>query len=453
MIAWFAKNSVAANLLMITIILLGIRAIIMPIPTDVLPDAQLEAITISVPYRGSTPVESEEGVILRVEEAIHDLQGIKHINSIAAPGFGSVTIQIETGFDSRILLDDVKARVDAISTFPRETEKPIISIPQIKIPVIMVVLASTMPEHGLRRLGEVVRDEITNLPGVSQTKLLGVRPYEMAVEVSEDVLERYGLTIGQISQAISQSSIDLPAGAIKADHGNILLRTKGQAYVAEDFKDIVIRTNPDGSRVTLGEIAQVKDGFDETPMMVRFDGKPCVMVQVSRVGEQDSVKIANTVKSFLAGKGKKLIPEGVHLHMWADTSLIVSDRLKTLKSSSLLGFVLVLLVLAIFLRPSLAFWIALGIPISLLGAVALMPALGVTFNMISLFGFILVLGIVVDDAIVTGENIFRHFSLQPDTESAAIAGTKQVSLPVIFGILTTIAAFSPMLMRMFLSSS
>ncbi len=445
-IAWFTRNGVAANLLMITIMALGMKALLKPLATDILPDAQLDLITITVPYRGSTPVESEEGVILRVEEAIHDLEGIKHINSVASAGAGSVTIQIDTGYDKRILLDDVKARVDSISTFPAETEKPIISIPQIRIPVLMVVIAAEMPERGLRRLGEIVRDEVTNLPGISQTQLLGVRPYEIAIEVTEETLERYGLTMSQISQAISRSSIDLPAGAIKARHGNILLRTEGQAYVGEDFRDIVVLTNPDGSRVKLSEIAKITDGFDETPSMVRFDGKPCVMVQVSRVGEQDSVRIAETIKTFFAGAGDRLIPEGAEIHYWGDTSVIVADRLDTLKSSAIFGFVLVLFVLTLFLRPSLAFWIAMGIPVSLMGAIGLMPYLGVTINLISLFGFILVLGIVVDDAIVTGENIYHNFSIQPDTETAAIVGAREVAVPVIFGVLTTIAAFAPMLM-------
>jgi multidrug efflux pump subunit AcrB len=445
-IAWFTRNGVAANLLMIMIVALGVKALLKPIATDVLPDAQLDIITITVPYRGSTPVESEEGVILRVEEAIHDLQGIKHLNSVASPGSGTVSIEVETGYDTRLLLDDVKARVDAISTFPAETEKPIISIPQIKIPVVMVVLAAEMPEHGLRRLGEIVRDEITNLPGISQTQLQGVRPYEIAVEVTEETLERYGLTMGQISQAISRSSVDLPAGSIKALHGNILLRTKGQAYVGDDFRDIVVLTNQDGSRVTLDELATIRDGFGETPTMVRYDGKPCVMIQVSRVGDQDSVKIAETIKEYFKTDGKKIVPDGVGIHFWGDASVIVSDRLETLKSSAIFGFILVLFVLTLFLRPSLAFWIAMGIPISLMGAIGMMPYLGVTINLISLFGFILVLGIVVDDAIVTGENIYRNFSLHPDTETAAIVGAKQVAVPVIFGVLTTVAAFAPMLM-------
>ena len=445
-IAWFARNGVAANLLMVMILALGVKALLKPLTTDILPDAQLDLISITVPYRGSTPVESEEGVILRVEEAIHDLEGIKHINSVASPGAGSVTIQVDTGFDKRVLLDDVKARVDAISTFPAETEKPIISIPQIKLPVLMVVISAEMPERGLRRLGEIVRDEVTNLPGISQTQLLGVRPYEIAIEVTEETLERYGLTMSQISQAISRSSIDLPAGSIKARHGNILLRTEGQAYVGKDFHDIVVLTNPDGSRVKLNEIATISDGFNETPSMVRFDGKPCVMVMVSRVGEQDSVRIAETIKDFFKGEGAKLIPEGAEIRYWGDTSVIVADRLDTLKSSAIFGFVLVLFVLALFLRPSLAFWIAMGIPVSLMGAIGLMPYLGVTVNLISLFGFILVLGIVVDDAIVTGENIYQNFSLQADTETAAIVGARQVAVPVIFGVLTTIAAFAPMLM-------
>ncbi len=445
LIAWFARNGVAANLLMVSIVVAGVFALSTNIPTEVFPEFELDRVTVSVPYRGSTPAEVEESVVIRIEEAIQDLQGIKHINSTASEGSGTVVIEVEKGHDSREVLDDIKNRVDAINTFPVETEKPVISLARPRGEVITVILAANMNEGDLRKLGEHIRDEIVNLPDVTQVSLGGVRPYEVAIEVSEQTLQQYGLTLDEVARAIRNTSIDLPAGAIKTQGGEVLLRTKGQAYVQEDFEDIVLITRPDGTRLTVGDIATVTDGFEETPLFAQWNGKPCVTISIARVGEQNAIHLARVVKAYLKDRQSSL-PPGVELHYWNDRSRIVLSRLNTLTSSALQGGILVLLVLTLFLRPTVAFWVCAGIPVAFMGAIALMPYLGVTINVISLFGFILVLGIVVDDAIVTGENIFTHMQRGEGGLKAAIEGTQEVSVPVVFGVLTTVAAFVPIMM-------
>ncbi len=444
-IAWFTRNGVAANLLMVSIIMAGMLALGRSIPTEVFPEFDLDIVTVNVPYRGSTPSEVEESVVVRIEEAIQDLQGIKKITSTASEGFGAVSVEVQKGYDSREVLDDIKNRVDAINTFPIETEKPVISLLQPRGEVITVVLAADMSERDLRTLGEHIRDEIIALPNITQVGLGGVRPYEIAIEVSEQTLQRYGLTLDAVARAIRNTSVDLPAGAIKTSGGEVLLRTKGQAYVQADFEKIVLITREDGTRLTLGEIATVKDDFEETPLFAQWNGKPCVLISVARVGDQNAITLAQEVKAYLLER-QKTLPDGVELEYWNDRSRIVVSRLNTLTTSALQGGALVLLVLTLFLRPMVAFWVCMGIPVAFMGAIALMPYLGVTINIISLFGFILVLGIVVDDAIVTGENILTHLERGQTPEAAAIEGTQEVSVPVVFGVLTTVVAFVPIMM-------
>ncbi len=445
LINWFTRNGVAANLLMVTIIMAGVFSLAYKIPLEVFPDFDIDRITVSMPYRGATPSEVEEGVVIRIEEAIQDLEGIEEIISTSSEGVASVMIEVDSGYDPRELLDDIKNRIDAISTFPDETERPIINVAQRSSRVINVVVSGNLSERELRRLGDQVRDEIANLPGITQVALKAVRPYEISIEVSEYTLRRHGLSFDQVTRAVRNSSIDLPAGAIKTRGGEILLRTKGQAYVQEDFEKIILLTREDGTRLTLGEIATVRDGFEETPLLARFNGKQAVLIDVMRVGDQNAITLAQTVKEYLADAQGRM-PPGVELSYWQDRAKIVKGRLNTLTDSTMWGGLLVFLLLTLLLRFSLAFWVCLGIPVSFLGAIALMPFLDVTINIISLFAFILVLGIVVDDAIIVGENIFTHLQHQEDPVEAASVGAQEVAIPVIFGVLTTIIAFTPLLM-------
>ena len=431
MIAWFARNAVAANLLMAVIVGLGLNATFSRIPMEVFPAIERNVITIVAVYRGATPAEVEKGATIRIEEAIADLEGIAKTESTALEGVANITVELEDGYDPRDLLDDIKGRVDGISTFPDGVEEPILNVLQRRKEVISVVLSGNLTEHALRRLSEEVRNDLTALPGITQVELSGVRKYEIAIEVSESTLQRYNLTLDDIALAIGKSSQDVPAGAIKTEGGEVLLRSLGQAYHGEDFADIVIVTHQDGSRVTLGEIADIRDGFEEEPLYALFDGRPSAELDVYRVGKQSAIEVADKVKKYIGTK-REALPAGIEIAYWRDRSQYVKLRLQTLLKSAFQGGILIFLLLTLFLRFSVAVWVSIGIPISFLGALALMPVLGVTFNLVSLFAFILVLGIVVDDAIVTGENIFSKLKDSDNATDAAIKGTQEIAVPVTF---------------------
>ncbi|MBD1399743.1 efflux RND transporter permease subunit [Pelobacter sp. M08fum] len=444
MIAWFARNHVAANLLMALIIGLGLWAVTDRIPMEVFPEFERDTVIISAVYRGATPAEVEEAVIIRIEEAIAAISGIDTIISTANEGSGQVRVDVLKGYKPREIMDDIRNKVDAISTFPEEVERPTYSILEFRREVISVVIGANLPEADLRKIGEMVRDDLTALPAISLADLVAVRPYELSVEVNQPTLEQYQLSLEDLSQAIRRHSLDLPAGAIKTRGGEILLRTMGQAASATDYARIPVRTTPAGSQLLLGDIATIHDGFDEDPLEAVLNGKSAVMIEVYRTGEQNALDVGRAVREYVAEK-REILPPGVSIDYWRDRSRIVQLRLNTLTSSALQGGILIFLALALFLRFSVAIWVCIGIPISFLGALALMPTLGVTLNSMSLFAFILVLGIVVDDAIITGENVYRRLKEDGESIEGIIAGTQEVAVPVTFGLLTTIVAFTPLL--------
>ncbi len=443
-IAWFAENSVAANLLM-ALILGGGLLTVSSLTMEVFPEFSSDMISVSMIYRGAAPEEVEEAVCVRIEEAIQGLEGIKRITSTASENVGTVMIEILPGADARKLLDDVKSNIDAIETFPDETEEPVIKETVRRRQVINLAVSGNADETTLKYLGEQVRDEIAALPGITQVELNNARPYEISIEVSEDALRRYALTMDEVARAVRRSSLDLPGGSVKTDGGEILLRTKGQAYRGPDFESLVLRTRPGGTTLTLGDVATVMDGFAETDQFAQFNGKSTVLVQVFRVGDQNALEITKKVKAYIA-EARTRMPEGIALTVWADFSRILEGRLDLMLRNGRLGFILVFVILALFLRFRLAFWVALGIPISFFGAIWLMPGMDASINVISLFAFIVVLGIVVDDAIIVGENVYSHFQRGSRGLQAAIEGTREVAVPVTFAVLTSIAAFSPLLM-------
>lgn len=442
-IEWFARNPVAANLLLVMILAGGVLSLF-TIKKEVFPEFNADTISVSVVYLGAAPEEVEEGVCVRVEEALQGLEGIKRLRSTASENVGRVLIEVEQGADTRKVLDEVKARVDAISTFPEQTEQPVIQELLFRSQVINVAVSGDADERTLKHLGERVRDEILDLPGISQVELTNVRPYEISIEVSETTLRRYNLSFDEVVQAVRRSSLDLPGGSIKTDGGEILFRTKGQAYRGKQFEDIVLRSFPDGTRLKLGEVANIVDGFEDTDQSARFDGKPAVMVQVFRVGDESALEIKDAIDTYIA-KAKLRMPEGIELTMWQDDTKILKSRLDLMVRNGRAGFILVFLSLAIFLRLRLAFWVSVGLAISFLGAFWVIPYYDVSINLLSLFAFIVVLGIVVDDAIVVGENIYAHVERGESGVKAAIAGAKRVGVPVVFAVLTTVAAFSPLL--------
>ncbi|KZN61487.1 efflux RND transporter permease subunit [Pseudoalteromonas luteoviolacea] len=443
MIAWFTRNSVAANLLMISILFGGLFALSTKIPLEVFPSFETDRISISMTLRGATPEDVEQGVSIRIEEAVQDLEGIEKISSRSAEGSANVTIEVENGYDPREMLADVKSRVDAINTFPADAEKPVISLAERKRDVITVTVAGSYSEKETREFAEQVRDDLLRIPGVTQVDLDGVRDYEVAIEVSQDKLRQYELTINQIADLIGKSSADISAGNLKSSGGDILLRSKGQAYRKDEFANIAIKTNADGSVIYLSDVANIIDGFEETPVRTRFNGKQAAFIEVYRIGQQSAIEVADKVKSYIENRQDSL-PYGYELSYWDDDSVIVKKRIATLTSNALQGGILVLALLTLFLRPAIAFWVFIGIPVSFMGAFIALPLFGMSLNIMSLFGFILVLGIVVDDAIVTGENIYTHLNSSESGEMAAIKGTQEVATPVTFGILTTVAAFLPL---------
>lgn len=445
MIRWFARNGVAANLLMLCMVGMGLHALLTRINREIFPSIQSETVNISVPYRGSTPAEVEEAIVIRVEESIQDLPGIERMISSANEGGASIRIEVLSGYDVRELLDDIKNRVDSINSFPVEAERPIISTPGRQDRAISVVLSADLSEADLHELGQRIREEIANLPNVSIVNLKGVRPYEVAIEISEQTLRKYGLSLSSVATRINQSSLNLSAGRIRTRSGDVLLRTEGQAYVKEDFANLVLRSNPDGTRLRLGDIADINDGFEENPYFTKFNGNRAVMIDVIRVGDQDAITVTDTVRAYL-DKMTDRLPPGATLTVWQDRSELIKQRLSLLLRNAAQGGILVLICLTLFLRPSLALWVALGIPVSFIASLAVLPFLGVSINMMSLFAYILVLGIVVDDAIVTGENVFSRMQRGESPRMAAIEGTREVAIPVTFGVLTTMLAFVPLLM-------
>ncbi len=445
LIAWFARNDVAANLLMMLIAAMGLAAALERTPLEIFPSIEPDVVNVDVVYRGASPEETEKAVVLRIEEAVADLQGIDKIYSDALEGRARIRIELMDGYDPGDIKDDIKTRIDAISTFPDAVERPLVSLHKRSREVISVVLSGDLSERELRRYADDVRDEILALPEVSRVELSGVRRLEIAVEISRETLRRYGLTLADIAAAIRRASRDVPSGSIKTGGGEVLLRTLGQAYDAEAFRKIAVLARADGSRVLLGDIATISDSFEEEPLYALFDGKPSAELDVFRVGRQNAIEVAGAVKRYIAKKRAEL-PSGLSINYWRDRSKYIQLRLNTLIKSAWQGGILIFVLLALFLRLSIAAWVCVGIPISFLGALALMPEMGLTFNLISLFAFILVLGIVVDDAIVTGENIYAKMKTLPDSEQAAIVGTQEVSVPVTFGVLTTVAAFVPLLM-------
>ena len=442
-IAWFAANHVAANLLMLFIIVAGLISA-MTIRKETQPEFELYMISVQVAYLGAAPQEVEEGVVIKVEEAVQDINGIKRIRSTAREGFGQVTIEVEIDADFNEVLSEVKTRVDAISTFPALTEKPVVSKIEPDNPVVMVAIHGDLDAFARKAIAQNVRDELMQLPEVNQVQYLGDRPYEISIEVSEQTLRKYGLSMSEISQAIKNSSIDLPGGTIKSDGGDILLRTKGQVYTGGDFGQLVLRTFPDGTRLTLNDIATINDGFVETDGYGRFDGRPTATLRVLAGGQQNELDTAAAVKRYIARKTEEL-PAGVKMDTWIDLSKYLEGRLSMMMDNMVMGALLVFIVLSLFLRMKVAFWVIVGLPICFLGALWLMPTWPVTINTISLFGFIIVLGIVVDDAIIIGESIYTKIRSDGHTLDNVIHGAHRVAVPATFGVLTTIAAFGPLM--------
>ncbi len=446
LIAWWANNTVAANLLMALIIITGIF-MVFEVRKQMFPEIELNTISIQVPFPGAAPQEVEQGVIVLIEDALEDVNGVERLTSTAREGGGSVTVEVENGYDPQVVMDEVKMLVDAIPNFPQQIENPNIYRIRPQRQVIWISVFGDMSERNQKELAKQIRDDLKNIGGITKVETVGARDYEISIEISEHDLQRYNLTFQQVVNAVRGTSIDVAGGSIRTPNGDILLRANNQAYYGEEFESIVLINRPDGTRLTLGDIATVKDEFIERRRFTQFDGKPATFVRVDSVGDQNDLAVAEAVRNYIERKQKELPPE-VSVAHWGDSSYYLQGRLDLMLDNMITGGFLVFLMLSLFLQLRLAFWVMIGIPICFLGTIALMPLpmFDISINMISLFGFILVLGIVVDDAIVIGESAYSEIEKYGKSTDNVVRGAKKVAIPATFGVLTTMVAFIPMLM-------
>lgn len=445
LIAWFARNPVAANLLMILIISLGVLSVF-NIKKEIMPKIDTRVIEVSQVYPGAAPSEVEKGIILKMEEALKDVDGIKRIESHAYDSMARLWVEIHQGYNLDALLNEIKIQLDSISSVPAEAEKPVISRVDWVAHAVQLQIHGDINEQSAKLLADEIKQELLALDDVGKIEIFGVRDSEISIEIDEQLLRKYGLTLGQVAETISASSIDLPAGSIRAESGDILLRTRGQAYDQKQFERVVLLTFPDGTRLTLGDIAIIDDGFVEAEGFATFNDTYSVGLVAYAVGNQDIIEVADAVKAYAETK-RAALPDGIKLDIWADTTYYLDQRLSMMLRNLGLGAILVFLTLGLFMELRMAFWVMVGLPICFLGALAIMPMKGfdVSINMMSLFGFILVLGIVVDDAIIIGESVHDSIRRHGHTLDRVIRGAQRVAMPATFGVLTTIAAFAPTL--------
>lgn len=441
---WMAKNGVAANVLMLVLIVGGLVTLATSITQEVFPEIDLDEIHVRVAYPGASPAEVEQGVVLAIEEAVRGLDGVKEVRSSATEGGATISAKLLLSADPDRALNDIKGAIDRISSFPENVERPTISVVSNKLQVISVVLYGDLDEAVLRAVAEDVRGKLLHDPRITSVELSGVRPLEISIEVPQTKLRQHGLTLNQIADRIRAASVELPGGGVKTDGGEVLLRTSERRDRGEEFGGIILSSRPDGSQVRVSDVATIRDGFRDNDQKASFNGKPAVMVNVYRVGSETPLDVAEATKEYVA-ELESTLPEGLEVDVWFDRSEMYSGRIELLLDNAYIGLLLVLVILGMFLEARLAFWVTLGIPVSVAGALLLFPVGDVSINMLTMFAFIITLGMVVDDAIVVGEAIYKGKTEGMSPLDAAVAGVKDVAHPVVFSILTTCVAFAPLL--------
>lgn len=442
-IAWMVRNGVAPNLLMVFLLAAGLISL-GSIKQEVFPESSLETISITVEYPGASPKEVEEGIVQKIEERIEAVDGIKRITSVAAANIGSVVVELMISANAQRALDEIKAEVDRITSFPADAEEPEVTELTNRQRVIDIAIYGDVPERTLKELANQTKDELTAFPEITFVQLAGVRDYEVSIEVSQDVLRSYGLRLSDVAAAVRRASLDLPAGNLITDSEEFVVRVEGQNYRRADFEEIIVLSRETGAQVRLSDIATVRDEFQDSDLITSYNGMPAVLVQVFRSGDERVLEIVERTRTYLR-EIEPGLPRGIATDIWQNDADNLQSRLSLLIKNGRIGLVLVLIALTLFLNVRLSFWTAAGIAISFIGTFGVMAMLDVSINLLSLFGFILAIGIVVDDAIVVGENIFAERSKgTPDVE-AAIRGVKRVAVPVTFAVLTTVAAFTPLL--------
>ncbi|TMO65437.1 acriflavin resistance protein [Pseudoalteromonas aurantia] len=442
-IAWFARNPVAANLLMIFILVGGILTAF-SIRKQMFPQFENNWLSVQAIYPGAAPQEVEEGITIKVEEAMEGLEGIKRLITYSNRGMSQTWIEVEEKYNPQEVLDEVKMQVDSISSFPVGMERPVIRYDKFTQEVMWLALSSNLPAGELKELGNTLHDEMLALPGVNLVEFNGGLNYEIGIEVSPDKLREFGLSFRDIANAVSAFSANMSAGQIRSDNGYISMRVENQAYRGNEFENLPLLTLSDGAQVKLGDIATVNDGFEEGLQYSKYNGKNSLIFQVSASKDQDISQVADIIKNYLAQR-QKTLPSDTELEPFIDLTYYLDGRLNMMVENMIWGGLLVMLMLALFLRVRLAFWVMMGLPVSFLGAFLFMPmgGLDVTINLASLFAFILVLGIVVDDAIVVGESVHSEIEEHGHSLDNVVRGVKRVAIPATFGVLTTVAAFLP----------
>ncbi len=407
-ISWMTRNPVTSNIIMLILVLGGLLQIF-NIRQEFLPNAVLDFVTITVPYPGASPEEVEQATVLAVEEAVRGLDGVKEVTARANEGSGVVTVEMMPGHDLSRLSQDIQGEIDRITTFPEDAEEPIISVSSTRREVLTVIVSANTADTVLREVTEQVRDGLIQSPGITQVELSNVRNYEISIEIPQDSLRAYNLTLKKVADIIAHSSIEMPGGGIKTTSGEILIRVRDRRDYGKQFGKIPLITGHDGTQVLIEDVAKIRDHFIDSDQFTYFNGKPGLTMAVYRIGKETPISIEKATLDVLE-QMKNHLPEGIELEIWNSRADMFRQRMELLLRNGLFGLILVFIVLGLFLEMRLAFWVMLGIPISFLGTLLIMPAIGLSLNMVSMFAFILALGIVVDDAIVVGE---KHLPLSP----------------------------------------
>ena len=442
-IKWMTEHPVASNLITIFVVVLGVMSAIQ-MPQKTFPDFTLDSVSVSVGYPGASPVEIQDSIVRPIEDQLSSIDGIDSITATISEGRGSVNVSFLRGEDIKAKLDEIKTEVDRINVFPVDADEPSVLQANNNSRVLEIALHGDATEAVLKEEAERLKDELVALDSISYVEIGSTRDYEISIEVSRDTLRAYGITMAEVARVIEQSSLELPGGSIKTNTVAIPIRTTGRNYTQSDFENIIIRTNPDGGRVYLRDIARVIDGFEDTDLSANFNGENAVSINVFRVGDEQVLTIVDDAITYLDTRFRPSLEDGIDTTIWQNEATNLQDRIDLLINNAAIGLVLVILCLALFLDIRLAFWSAVGIGVSFTATFAIMGALGMSINMISLFGFILAIGIVVDNAIVVSENIYTNSEKGMTALQAAVKGTQRIAVPVVFSALTTIVAFWPL---------
>lgn len=444
-IGWMVHNRVTPNLIMLFLLIGGVLTYTHGVTKEVFPSFDLDMVTVSVPYPGASPEEIEQGIILVVEEAIRGLNGIEEVRATATEGSGRVVAELIEGADRQTVFQDIQQEINRVTTFPDDAEEPIVSLNVRRRDVLELQIYGDVGESNLREAVEMVRDALLQREEITQVDLRGARDREVLIEIPREVLRRYGLTMQDISERLRADSTEVPAGSIDTSSGNVLVRIDQRSDWAEEFAAMPIVTTASGGVVRLGDVATVRDGFEDSDVYSNYNGLPAIEVKIYRVGDQTPGSVAAAGYEVIR-EIEASLPPGVSWGVTDDDAFLFKERRDLLLKNIGMGLVIVLVVLGLFLELRLAFWVMMGIPISFLGTVLLMPHMGATINMISMFAFLISLGIVVDDAIVVGENVYEYRQRGHGPVEAAILGAKEVGTPVYFAVITNIVAFIPLAM-------